>query len=290
MKQVAQFQGHEVTADGVLVEVVRAFGQSAELLAVFDEDQLREVLGLFGTAPSNVRDCNRLELLYLLSNRVRDSDDALRVAAYVTHKFGASEDDDVLLPLCEGLIDHTSYLNDEDADDEDEDDDDFDHVADDEEDQTNCDSCGDEFDAVGRCSCATSYDFDEDEEHAVIKPKDGSQVLEVNYVNAIGTMRDDVVLALVPFIVDSQGGDVSVLTAQEVRLWLQQAKSVQLRTVLRYVRDAEGQASDAWTEQNPNLFSERHAILLTILSILHPQDPPSDDDDQADDENYALAP
>lgn len=274
----AQFDEHQISADGIMVEVLRAFGDCAEMLVVCSDEQLRKLLVQFGTSYSNIEEDNRLELLYLLTKKVVDQDDALRVAAFFTSEFGASEDDDVLLHLCEGLVDYTSLLGEDD----------------DEEDQTICDECGQDFDSVGRCGCATSYDFDEDhkEDNAVIKSKKTSEVLAVNYSNAVNALRDDVVLTMVPHIMSVEGADIHVHTAEQVRLWLQQASKRDLMNVLHNIVAPDEELRDhPVVEQNPNLFSEKHMVLLEILNELHPQDPPSDEveeDDDADDENFAF--
>lgn len=264
MKSVAQFEGHEVSADGVLSEVVHAFGESGLLLAVFDEDQLRDLLSKFGTAPNNVRDNNRLELLYLISNKVASerAEAALIVGQYITQHFGMDSEEDNLSILCEDLLEFSSM---------------FDAVDEgDEEDQVTCDSCGDEFDRVGRCSCAASYDFDEDqeEEQPVIKPKDASEILNVNYTNSVGRLRDEVVLAIIPHIYSAEGADIHLHTAEQVRLWLQQATQRDLTQVLGYIQNPDDpHAGVNIIPQNPNQFSERHMILLQILDELFPQDP-----------------
>lgn len=298
----AQFDNHEITADGVMVELYRVFGDNSEMLNVCDDEQLRQLLVKFGASYSNVEDSNRLELLYLLCKKIVTQDDALRIAEFFTEKFGASEDDEVLLHLCEGLIDYTALFEHEDDEavesaafdawmngggpDGDEDDD--------EEDQTVCDNCGQDFDSVGRCGCATSYDYDEDhkEDSAVIKPKATSEVLETNYTNGVNALRDDVVLPMIPYIITTEGADTHLHTAEQVRLWLQQATQRDLEHMLHHiVAPDEDLRNHPVVQQNPNLFSEKHMVLLEILNELHPQDPPEDEideDDDAADENFAF--
>ena len=274
MKVVAQFEGHEVNADGVMSEIIHAFGDSGILLALFDDAQLRDLLSKFGTAPSNLRDSNRLELLYLLSNRVTSerSEAALIVGHYITQHFGVDDDDDNLSILCEELLDYASLDSDEEDDDE--------------EDQVNCEQCGDEFDPVGRCSCATSYDFDEDhkEEQPVIKAKEGSQVLDVNYANFLAGVADQDLLKLIPAIVTSRGDNTfSLHTAEEVRLWLQQAKSMELRTVLRYVREPnEGHATDVVQSLDSVPRSEQHLIVINMLEDIGVEIAYAEEDDAID--------
>ena len=272
----AQFENHEVTADGVMVEVARAFGDTSEMLVVCNDEQLRQLLVEFGTAYSNIEEDNRLELLFLLSKKIVTQDDALRVAAFFTREFGASENDDILLHLCDGLVDYTALFDQDD----------------DEEDQTVCDSCGNEFDSVGRCSCASSYNFDEDhqEDSPVIKPKETSEVLATNYTNGVNALRDDVVLSMIPFIMDTEGADIHVHTAEQIRLWLQQASERDLLNMLHHIQNPDEPLREpSVTQQNPNLFSKKHMALLEILNELHPQDPDEEeDDDDAADENFAL--
>lgn len=287
----AQFDNHEVNADGVMLEILRVFGDCAEMLIVCDEEQLRDLLVQFGTSYNNIEDSNRLELLYLLSKKVNDQDDALRVGAFYTKEFGACEDDEVLLHLCEGLIDYVALNDDEEESDEEEDDLDEDDLDEDEEDQTTCDSCGNEFDSVGRCSCATSYGFEQDyeEDSAMIKPKETSEVLAVNYTNAVNALRDDVVLPMIPYIISTEGADIHVHTAEQVRLWLQQATQRDLEHMLHHiVAPDEDLREHPVIPQNPNMFSTKHMVLLEILNELHPQDPPEQHDDDADDEDFAF--
>lgn len=290
--QVAQFEGHEVSADGVLEELTNSFGNSVALLSVFDTTDLVDLLVRFGAQASDIEAHNRLELLYLLSDKVKTEQDAALVSTFVSERFGADDFDQELGPLCGCLVEYFEPEDEDEDEDEDQEwdedeDEDVDETDNLEEDEDICDLCDRQYDAVGRCDCCADYECDKDKEHQMIKPKEGSMVLEVNYANSIGQMRDDVMLALVPHI-NALEDIAHVHTAEEVRLFLTQATERQLRDILFAIQNLDtGESEPQIIQQNPGTFSDRHTVLLTILNDLFPQDATLNDD-EADDEDYAL--